>query len=68
MSQNTVCASIRMDDKLTRELNVSQAVLAGGSGVHVMTKLVTFPAADNGLCFLTLSVNLSNKAEVRGRM
>lgn len=29
-----------------------------------MTKPLTFPAADNGLCFLTLSVNLSNKTEV----
>lgn len=29
--------------------------------MHVMTKPVTFPAADNGLYFLALSVNLSNK-------
>ncbi|MEQ2181780.1 hypothetical protein GOODEAATRI_015020 [Goodea atripinnis] len=39
-------------------------MLAGGGGVHVMTNSVTFPAADNGLSFLTLSVNLSNKTEV----
>lgn len=47
----------------TSHTRVSQAVLAGGSGVHVMTTLVTFPATDNGLCFLTLCVNLSNKTE-----
>lgn len=42
----------------------NQAMLVGGGGVHFRTKLVTFPAADNGLGFLTLSMNLSNTSGV----
>lgn len=47
---------------------VSQAMLAGGGGLHVTTKLVPLPATDKGLCFFTLGVNLSNKIEVWGRV
>lgn len=38
---------------------------AGSGSDLALTKLVTFPAADNGLCFLTLSVNLSKPTDVK---